>query len=77
MQAGSGQKTAYYHPQCYGHCEQFNSTLIHMLGTLSEGVTVERLYFNSVHAYNCTINNVTDFSLSTQTADLCATTSTK
>ena len=53
-----------YHPQTNGQCEHFNATLINMLGTLPEkpkstwGEQVPTL----VHAYNCTKNNMTDFS---------------
>ena len=53
-----------YHPHMDGQCECFNATLINMLGTLPEKPksTCRELASTLVHAYNCTKNNVTDFS---------------
>ena len=57
-------RTSGYHPQTNGQCECFNATLINMLGTLPENP--ESIWREQVptlvHAYNCTMNNVTDFS---------------
>ena len=54
-----------YHPQANGQCKCFNTTLINMLGTLPEKPKSSwREHIPTlVHAYNCTRNNVTDFSL--------------
>ena len=54
-----------YHPQTNGQCECFNATLINMLGTLPEKpkCTWREQVPTLVHAYNCTRNNVTEFSL--------------
>ena len=53
-----------YRPQTNGQCEWFNATLINMLGTMPEKPksTCRELVLTLVHAYNCTRNNVTDFS---------------
>ena len=57
--------TSCYHPQTNGQCEDFNATVINMLGTLPEKPksTWREQVLTLVHAYNCTRNNVTDFSL--------------
>ena len=54
-----------YHLQMNGQCECFNAILINMLGTLPEKPksTWREQAPTLVHAYNCTRNNVTDFSL--------------
>ena len=48
--------TAPYHPESNGQCERFNSTLIHMLGTLHERDKAhwEDFIPTLVLAYNCT-----------------------
>ena len=48
-----------------GQCENFNATLINILDTLPEKPksTWREQLPTPVHAYNCTRNNVTDFSL--------------
>ena len=53
-----------YHPQTNGKCEHFNATLNNMLGILPENTksTWREQVPTLVHAYNCTRNNVTDFS---------------
>ena len=58
-------RTLGYHPQTNGQCECFNATLINMLGTLPEKPKCmwREQVPTLVHAYNCTRNNVTDFSL--------------
>ena len=54
-----------YHPQSNGQWKCFNATLINMLGTLPEmpKSTWREQVLMLVHAYNCTRNNATDFSL--------------
>ena len=58
-------RTLGYHPQTNGQCESFNATLINMLGTLPEKSksTWREQVPTLVHAYNCTRNNATAFSL--------------
>ena len=58
-------KTSSYHPQTNGQCKHCNATLINMLGTLPEKPksTWREQVLMLVHAYNCTRNNATDFSL--------------
>ena len=58
-------RTLGYYPQTNGQCECFNTTLINMLGTLPEKPksTWREQVLMLVHAYNCTRNNATDFSL--------------
>ena len=54
-----------YHLQTNGQCKHFNAILINQLGMLPEkpkGTLREQVPM-LVHAYNCTWNNVTDFSL--------------
>ena len=53
-----------YHPQTNGQCEQFNSTLLNMLGTLtSEQKKDWKTYVpDMVHAYNYTRNAATGYS---------------
>ena len=53
-----------YHPQTNGQCEHFNAILINMLGMLPEKPksTWREQVPMLVHAYNCTRNNVSDFS---------------
>ena len=53
-----------YHPQTHGQCEQFNSTLLDMLGTLTpEQKTDWKTYVPAmVHTYNCTRNAATGYS---------------
>ena len=57
-------KTSGYHPQMNGKCECFNVTLINILGTLPEKPkrTQREQVPTLVHTYNCTRNNMTDFS---------------
>ena len=57
-------KTSGYHTQTNGQCKCFNATLINMLGTLPEKPksTWREQIPTLIHAYNCTRNNVTDFS---------------
>ena len=59
--------TTPYRLEMNGQCEQFNSTLISILGTLPQ--ETKNLKFNwswmvltLVHAFNCTKANTTDFS---------------
>ena len=58
-------RTSGYQPQTNGQCKYFNATLINMLGTLAE--KPKRAWREQVptlvHAYNCTRNNATGFSL--------------
>ena len=53
-----------YHPQTEEQCECLNVTLTNMVGTLLEKPksTWREQVPTLVHAYNCTKNNVTDFS---------------
>ena len=57
-------RTTPYRPEGNGSCEQFNRTLISMLGTLPEEFKVEWMnHVNTLtYAYNCTRSNVTGFS---------------
>ena len=54
-----------YHPETNSQCERFNQTLISMISTLEiKGKQHWKDYLPTlVHAYNCTKNNATDFSL--------------
>ena len=54
-----------YHPLTNGQCKCFDANLINMSGTLPEKnkITWREQVPTLVHAYNCTRNNVTDFSL--------------
>ena len=58
-------RTSGYLPQTNGQCKHFNETLISMLGTLPEKPksTWREQVSTLVHAYNCTINSATGFSL--------------
>ena len=58
-------RTSPYHLQTNGQCERFNSTLINMLGTLPKEKKSEwkNHVGTLVHAYNCTRNSATGFSL--------------
>ena len=58
-------RTSPYHPKTNGQCEHFNSILLNMLGTLTPE---QKKDWKShvpalVHAYNCTKNAATGFSL--------------
>ena len=57
-------RTTLYRPEGNGGCEQFNRTLISMLGTLPEKLKIEWPQHVSMltHAYNCMRNNVTGYS---------------
>ena len=57
-------RTIPYHPQTNGQCEQFNSTLLNMLGTLTPEQRKDwKTYVpGMVHAYNCTRNTATAYS---------------
>ena len=57
-------QTRPYHPQTNRQCEQFNSTLLNMLGTLTlEQKKGWKTYVLArVHAYNCTRNAATGYS---------------
>ena len=55
--------TSPYHPQTNGQCEQFISTLLNMLGTLTPEQKDWKSHVSAmVHAYNCTRNAATGFS---------------
>ena len=56
-------RTSPYHPQTNGQCEQFNSTLLNMLGTLTpeQKKDWETYVPAMVHAYNCTRNTATGY----------------
>ena len=58
-------RTAPYHPKTNDQCEHFNSTLISMISTLEDNKKSHWKDYQPtlVHAYNCTTNNGTDFSL--------------
>ena len=53
-----------YHPETNGQCEQFNTTLINMLGTLPTHAKKnwQEWIATLTHAYNCTVSAVTGFS---------------
>ena len=56
--------TSPYHPETNGQCEQFNATLINMLGTLPTQAKKnwQECIATLTHAYNCTVSSVTGFS---------------
>ena len=56
-------RTSPYHPQTNEQCEQFNSTLLNMLGTLTPEQKKDlKTYVPAmVHAYNCTKNAATSY----------------
>ena len=58
-------RTTPYHPETNTQCECFNSTLIYMIGTLSERDKSHWRDFvlTLVHAYNCTKSSTMDLSL--------------
>ena len=53
-----------YRPQTNGNCEQFNATLINMLGTLPPHAkkSWSEWVATLTHAYNCTMSQTTGFS---------------
>ena len=53
-----------YRPQTHGNCEQFNATLINMLGTLPPHAnkSCSEWVATLTHAYNCTMSQTTGFS---------------
>ena len=53
-----------YRPQTNGSCEQFNATLINMLGTLPPHAkkSWSEWVATLTHAYNCTMSQTTGFS---------------
>ena len=57
--------TSPYHPQINGQCEHFNSTILNMLGKLTpeQKKDWKKHVSAMVHAYNCTRNVATGFSL--------------
>ena len=57
-------RTSPYHPQTNRQCEQFDSTLLNMLGTLTPEQKKDwKTYVPAmVHAYNCTRNAATGYS---------------
>ena len=57
-------RTSSYHPQTNGQTEQFNHTLMTMLGTLptEEKLNWQDWVSNLTHAYNCMTTKVTGFS---------------
>ena len=57
-------RTTPYHPMTNDHCEQFNKTLLIMLGTLSaeDKVDWKSHIAAMTHAYNCMKNASTNFS---------------
>ena len=56
--------TSPFHPQMNGQCEQFNYTLINMLGTLppNKKFSWRDMVPTLVHAYNCTRSTAMGFS---------------
>ena len=57
-------RTTSYHPQTNGQCERFNSTLINMLGTMSDSQKKDckAHLLTMCHAYNSTQHSVTGYS---------------
>ena len=53
-----------YRPQTNGSCEQFNATLINMLGTLPPAAkkSWSEWVATLTHVYNCTMSQTTGFS---------------